>query len=58
MKINKYLVGVLATGALMGTTACSESFLDEKLDTSYNTDYFETPEGLEALTVSLYGNIR
>ncbi|MBO5456891.1 MAG: RagB/SusD family nutrient uptake outer membrane protein [Muribaculaceae bacterium] len=58
MKINKYLVGVLATGALIGTTACSESFLDEKLDTSYNTDYFETPEGLEDLTVSLYGNIR
>ncbi len=58
MKFNKYFVGILAASAILGNTACSSDFLEEKLDTSYNTDYFETPEGLEALTVSLYGNIR
>lgn len=58
MKFNKYFVGLLAASAILGNTACSSDFLDEKLDTSYNTDYFETPEGLESLTVSLYGNIR
>jgi hypothetical protein len=45
---------------LMGIsfTSCSEDFLDEELTTKYSTEYFETPEGLEALSVSLYGNIR
>ena len=33
MKINKYLVGVLATGALMGTTACSECIRRERTTT-------------------------
>jgi hypothetical protein len=39
-------------------TSCSENFLDEELTTKYSTDYFETPEGLEDLAQSLYGNIR
>lgn len=39
-------------------TSCSNNFLDEELTTQYSTDYFKTQEGLEALTVSLYGNIR
>ena len=39
-------------------TACSSDFLDEELTTKYSTDYFDTEEGLEALAVSLYGNIR
>lgn len=38
--------------------SCSKDFLDEELTNRYATDYFDTPEGLEALTVSLYGNIR
>lgn len=46
------------TGAVLGTSSCASDYLDENLDTSYNTSYFETPEGLEQLTVSLYGNIR
>ena len=59
MNIRKYMMGgLLATIAVAGTTSCSSDFLDEELNTSFNTQYFETPEGLEALAVSLYGNIR
>lgn len=58
MNYKKYIAGFLTVTALMGTTACSSDFLDETLDTSYNTTYFDTPEGLEALTESLYANIR
>jgi len=38
--------------------ACKKSFLDEDLTNKYSTDYFKTSEGVQALTVSLYGNIR
>ena len=59
MNIKKYMMGgLLATIAMAGTTSCSSDFLDEELNTSFNTQYFDTPEGLEALAVSLYGNIR
>lgn len=58
MKLHKYIGGVLAIGLALGSASCSEDFLDENLETSYNTQYFDTPEGLEALTLSLYGNIR
>ena len=47
----------LLTGLSFGTTSCAD-FLDEEQTTKYSTAYFDTPEGLEALTVSLYGNIR
>lgn len=59
MKYKKYIVGgLLATALVAGTTSCSGDFLDEELTTKYSTDYFDTEEGLEALAVSLYGNIR
>ena len=47
----------LLTGLSFGTTSCAD-FLDEEQTTKYSTAYFDTPEGLEALTVSLSGNIR
>ena len=47
----------LLAGLSFGTTSCSD-FLDEEQTNKYSTAYFDTPEGLEALTVSLYGNIR
>lgn len=50
-------LGILAAASI-SFSSCSSSFLDERLDTKYSTDYFETPEGLEALAISLYGNIR
>ncbi len=39
-------------------SSCSKDFLDEELTTAYSTQYFETPEGIEQLAISLYGNIR
>lgn len=55
-----YLAAVLPIGGVGGglLTSCSNDFLDENLTTKYSTQYFDTQEGLEALTVSLYGNIR
>lgn len=47
-----------ATILLVFVTSCGEDFLDEELTTSYSTEYFETEEGLNALAVSLYANIR
>ncbi len=38
--------------------ACKKSFLKEELTNQYSTDYFKTSEGIQALTLSLYGNIR
>lgn len=59
MNIKKYMIsGLLASTMLAGMTSCSSDFLDEELTTKYSTQYFETAEGLEALAVSLYGNIR
>ncbi|AWK07516.1 RagB/SusD family nutrient uptake outer membrane protein [Flavobacterium crocinum] len=47
---------LLMTGVFFAS--CSEDFLDEEQTNAYSTAYFDTPEGLQALTVSLYGNIR
>ncbi|MDE6638176.1 MAG: RagB/SusD family nutrient uptake outer membrane protein [Muribaculaceae bacterium] len=58
MKLYKYLVGAAMAGAVVSMPSCADSFLDEELTTSYNTDYFNTPEGLEQLVIALYGNIR
>jgi hypothetical protein len=59
MKYKRYIIGgLLATTLVAGTTSCSSDFLDEELTTKYSTDYFDTEKGLEALAVSLYGNIR
>lgn len=56
-KLKHIGLGILAL-ASVSFSSCSSSFLDENLDTKYSTDYFDTEEGLEALAVSLYGNIR
>lgn len=59
MKLYRYIIGgLLATTMAAGMQSCSGDFLDEDLTTKYSTQYFDTQEGLEALTVSLYGNIR
>ena len=56
-KIKNIGISVLAVSSMLLST-CGNDFLEEKLDTQYSTEYFETAEGLEALSVSLYGNIR
>jgi len=61
MKINilKKSTTVLCSALLaLSITACKDDFLDEELTNQYSTEYFETAQGLEDLTVSLYGNIR
>lgn len=47
---------LLLTG--LSFSSCSKDFLDEEQTNRYSTEYFETPEGIQALTLSLYGNIR
>ena len=49
---------ILIVVAAVMMNSCSKDFLDEDLTTAYSTQYFETAEGLEALSISLYGNIR
>lgn len=56
-KIKNIGLGLLTLSSVM-FTSCGEDFLKEELNTQYSTDYFQTAEGLEALAVSLYGNIR
>ena len=59
MKINKILLIatiVSLSGVLM--PSCSESFLNEELITSRNTDYFKTQAGLDDLSTGLYGVLK
>lgn len=59
MNFFKYLaVGLVASTAVAGFTACSDDFLDETLPAQYDTSYFQTAEGIQALTKTLYGHIR
>ena len=55
-----YAAAALPLGGVGGglLSSCSSDFLDEEQTTKFSTDYFNTPEGVEALAVSLYGNIR
>lgn len=55
--IRKIRIGILIIMGL-SISSCAKDFLDEELKNQYSTDYFETAEGLEDLTESLYGNIR
>ena len=54
LNIYKIIVILIA----FASVSCADDFLEEELRTQYSTDYFETTEGLEDLTLSLYGNIR
>ena len=51
------MLGLLVVAVGTSLTSCSD-FLDEELTTQQNTDYFNTPEGIDALEVSLYYNLR
>ena len=57
MKYRKILIGLLACSFAVGFTACS-NFLDEELKTKRNSDYFNTAEGLDALSTGMYYNLR
>ena len=55
---NKFIASLLAVAMITGFSSCSESFLDEENKGSYQTDYFETSQGIQDLATALYGNIR
>lgn len=59
MKFYKYLAaGLVASTAIVGLTGCSEDFLDEEMPAGHTTAFFQTSEGIQSLTRSLYGHIR
>ncbi|TRZ45059.1 RagB/SusD family nutrient uptake outer membrane protein [Robertkochia solimangrovi] len=58
MKYIKHIGISLALITGMSITSCNKDFLNEELSNQYSTEYFDTPEGLEDLAISLYGNIR
>lgn len=58
MKLNKFLAAGLLLTTAAGFNSCSSDFLEEEYTTGYSTEYFKTPEGIESLTLSLYGHIR
>ena len=60
MKNIKYIaVSVLALGAAVPTfNSCSKDFLKEEQTTARDTDYFNTDEGLESLSVGIYDYLR
>lgn len=57
-KQNKLMIGILVATLSAGTTTSCSDFLDEKLTTQRTTEYLKTPEGIEALSVGLYYNLR
>lgn len=58
MKLNKAIAAGLLFASVAGFTSCSSDFLDEEYTTGFSTEYFKTPEGIQSLTLSLYGHIR
>ena len=50
-----YQVFIIILSILM--TSCSD-FLNEKLTTQQNTDHFDTPEGIDKLSIGVYYNLR
>src|SRR5574344_200576 len=59
MKLNKNILFCMLAGSLTlpVITSCSD-FLDEKLTTDQNTEYFDTDEGVESLMTGIYYNLR
>lgn len=55
---SKMIIGVWMLAAMTSLSSCGDSFLKEEDTTSYNTQYFETEEGIISLATALYGNIR
>lgn len=58
MNFNKYIAAGLIAATAAGLTSCSSDFLDERYTTGYSTDYLKTADGLQSLTLALYGQLR
>ncbi|MDR1524425.1 MAG: RagB/SusD family nutrient uptake outer membrane protein [Tannerella sp.] len=55
---SKIIACAITVAALSSFSSCGNDFLKEEDTTSYNTQYFETEEGIISLATALYGNIR
>lgn len=49
---------ILLSAIIFGSTACTDSFLEEKMVSTITQDYFETEQGLEQLIVGTYDALR
>lgn len=58
MNFNKYIAAGLIAATAAGFSSCSSDFLDEHYTTGFSTDYLETAEGLQSMTLALYGQLR
>ena len=57
-RLNTKIISAWALLAAFSLSSCGDSFLREEDSTSYNTQYFQTEEGIVSLATALYGNIR
>lgn len=59
MKYNKIIPAVMLAAIVgVSSTSCSDDFLEEELTTTYNTDYFKTQEGIDALVIGAYQKLK
>ena len=59
MKKNRIIIAVVVAGIIaMSIISCSQSFLDEKLTTTYSTDRFTTQDGLDELVTGAYQKLK
>ena len=54
MKRNKFFIGMLFITAVMITTACNKTILDENLTTARNFEYYNTDAGITSLCTGTY----
>lgn len=59
MKFSKILFSISLASIMFGSiSSCSDSFLDEDLTTSFNTDRFKSQIGLDELTTGAYQKLK
>lgn len=58
MKVCNFFSHAISIFIIGGFLSSCSDFLDEVLTTRPNTDYFDTEQGVEELSVALYYNLR
>ena len=53
-KYKTLYINLMLVATLGLSTSCSDDFLDEKLTTEYNSEYFKTEAGIQALAIGTY----
>lgn len=54
MKINYFFTTILIVAAVIFTSSCNKSFLNETLTTARSTDFYKTDAGIQQLAVGTY----